>query len=143
MRTRTKAAIFAGGLCLAYSLGTLNNPTETRIVKVPQVKTLVETKTETLTVHKELPTSCLEAMDALGKIANADSSISEAAGSLLDAMTDVERDSVMRDFKSMNKTLASIRGSKQQLDTSVTSDADARNALEIQFRVCESDLKGE
>lgn len=143
MRTRTKAAIFAGGLCLAYSLGTLNNPTETRIVRVPEVKTHVVTETKTLTVQQQLPVSCLEAMDALGTLANSDSDISEAAGALLDAMTDAERDSVMRDFKAMNKSLATIRVNKQKLDTSVTDDAAAREALRVQFRVCESDMKGE
>jgi hypothetical protein len=143
MRTPTKYLIVVGGLCLAYSLGTVHGNTELRTVKVPVTKTKVVTVTREAKTIKQLPLqqSCLDAISLTQTLAKSGSTIAKSSGALLDSLADVERDSVQRDVKSMNKNLTVIRQNRSLLGDAVISDSELRSRIQEKYNECQNEIE--
>lgn len=142
MRTPTKALLVVGGLCLAYGVGSLNGHTEVQTVKVPIVKTRVETVTSPPTVVRAtLPESCVQAIRLMEGISKSNSVVSKSTGAILDAASDVIRDSAIRDMGSMNKSMTSLRKERSILDDAVIGNTEARELVEHRLAQCQSEIE--
>lgn len=104
----------------------------TQVVRVPEVK--VETR-----MVKEatpMPSECRDAINLLQSAVENDSTISAQVGEALLALTDAEKDVVMRDIPGMTDSLQRLRDAKTKADTALIRKATDMNRLDIKLQQC-------
>lgn len=130
--------LLLGTVVFGYGLGSCNQPVpETRTITVTKYKTHVETRT----VPAPLPDSCSQAIKLINSSTEHDGEITAAAGHILDALQDSERDLVMHDIESLNKSIQKVMDNKDLLDGAVTSNAQIKQKLALKIDQCNNDLK--
>lgn len=83
-----------------------------------------------------MPSECRDAINLLQSAVENDSTISAQVGEALLALTDAEKDVVMRDIPGMTDSLQRLRDAKTKADTALIRKATDMNRLDIKLQQC-------
>lgn len=140
---RTAIPLIASA-CALVSLSACGVP-ETRIIKVPVVKTTVITKTvappQSHKQESSLPESCRDAISLTQDLANSDNTLAGAAGRLDDALTDVQTAAVMKDMKKLQAQLKVVKDTKELIDNEALRNAALKTDLDRSVHLCREATK--
>lgn len=135
---KVTAALSFGGLIVGIMLGAHSTVPDVKVVSVPKVETRVVEHTTTVTTP--LPESCLKAVELLMKASDNSGSQTDAAGSILLALSDLGRAGVEGDVKAVNQAITVIRREKDRLDTAALTTTEAQLKVTSAVRQCEADV---
>lgn len=141
MANPAKVFALVVALSVAYSLGScgehVETKTEVKIVKVPVVKTHIETKEVTL----PYPESCTEALEASSRITANDGVQTAAVGEILLALQDMGTAAAFNDVEKVNELTSIVREQGGILNTSVLERDTAISTFETYLSKCKAELE--
>lgn len=139
MAARGAIILLAGVAAISWGVGRASAPEavpHTRIVKVPIVKTHVETKE----VYRPLPKSCTEAIDRLKVVVKYDDDLTANAGEVLDALSDLGRGDAMKDVALVNKATDRIIVAQSALASAANHKTEEEQRLSESISACSKEV---